>query len=77
MVTEKDLQQFDMSLEELFEHILECKDAGLDTEARFLFKMFSERQQKTFLEYAGDLCFSTGEGDSSEIINFKNYFNHV
>lgn len=77
MVTEKDLKEFDLSLEEFFEYIVECKTMGAHHQAKMLFSMMSDAQQKTFFEYVDEAYFYEVDNDefTSEIINFRNYFN--
>lgn len=76
MVTEKDLKNFDLSLEEFFEYIVESKNIGADNQARFLFSLMSEAQQEEFFDYVDKAYYYEVDNDEfiSEFINFKNYF---
>jgi len=76
MVTKKDLQQLEMSLDEYFEYIVESKANGQHEQAKMLFTMMSEAQRKTFFEYVDEAYFYEVDNDEfvSEMINFRNYF---
>jgi len=76
MVTKKDLQQLEMSLDEFFEYIVESKANGQHEQAKMLFTMMSEAQRKTFFEYVDEAYFYEVDNDEfvSEMINFRNYF---
>ena len=76
MVTSKDLRDFGLSLDEFFEYIIESKNIGADNQARFLFSLMSEDQQKQFFSYVDVTYFYEVDNDEfvSEFINFKNYF---
>lgn len=76
MVTKKDLQDFELSLEEFFEYIVESKNIGAHNQACFLFSLMSEDQQRQFFEYVDVTYFYEVDNDDfvSEFINFKNYF---
>ena len=76
MVTKKDLQELEMSLDEYFEYIVESKTNGQHSQAKMLFSMMSDAQQKTFFEYVDEAYFYEVDNDEfvSEIINFRNYF---
>lgn len=77
MVTSKDLRDFNLSLEEFFEYIVESKTMGAHHQACFLFGLMSEDQQKQFFEYVDTAYFYEVDNDEfvSEMINFRNYFN--
>jgi hypothetical protein len=76
MVTKKDLQQLEMSLDEYFEYIVESKANGQHEQAKMLFTMMSQAQSKTFFEYVDEAYFYEVDNDEfvSEMINFRNYF---
>jgi hypothetical protein len=76
MVTKKDLQELEMSLDEYFEYIVESKTNGQHEQARMLFGMMSDAQRKTFFEYVDEAYFYEVDNTEfvSEIINFRNYF---
>ena len=76
-MTERDLKEFDLSLEEFFEYIIECKTIGADHQSWFLFGLLSEAQQKQFFEYVDEAYFYEVDNDefTSEMINLRNYFN--
>ena len=76
MITSKDLRDFNLSLEEFFEYIIESKNIGADNQARFLFSLMSDEQQEQFFSYVDVTYFYETDQDEmvSEFINFKNYF---
>ena len=76
MVTKKDLQDFNLSLEEFFEYIVESKNIGAHNQACFLFSLMSEEQQRQFFDYVDVTYFYEVDQDEmvSEFTNFKNYF---
>jgi hypothetical protein len=76
MVTKKDLQELEMSLDEYFEYIVESKTNRQHEQARMLFSMMSDAQRKTFFEYVDEAYFYEVDNEEfvSEIINFRNYF---
>jgi len=78
MVTEKDLKNFDLSLEEFFEYIIESKNIGADNQAKFLYSLMSEEQQEEFFEYVHTAYYyEVDELDiPTELTNFINYFNN-
>ena len=62
MVTKKDLQQLEMSLDEYFEYIVESKANGQHEQAKMLFTMMSQAQSKTFFEYVDSAAGSDSGG---------------
>ena len=76
MVTEKDLKDFELSLEEFFEYVVDCYTTGAESQARFLFSLMSEKQQGHFFDYVDAAYFYEVdiEENVSEMINFRNFF---
>jgi hypothetical protein len=76
MVTKKDLQGLEMSLDEYFEYIVESKANGQHEQAKVLFSMMSEGQQADFFKYVDEAYFYEVDNDEfvSEMIDFRNYF---
>jgi hypothetical protein len=76
MVTKKDLQELEMSLDEYFEYIVESKANGQHEQAKVLFSMMSEGQQEQFFKYVDEAYFYEVDNDEfvSEMIDFRNYF---
>ena len=76
MVTKKDLQELEMSLDEYFEYIVESKANGQHEQAKVLFSMMSDEQQKQFFEYVDEAYFYEVDNDEfvSEMILFRQYF---
>jgi len=77
MVTNKDLRDFNLSLEEFFEYIVESKMMDAHHQACFLFGLMSEDQQKQFFDYVDATYFYEVDNDEfvSEMILFRQYFN--
>ena len=77
MVTKRDLQQLEMSLHEYFEYIVDSKTNGQHSQSKMLFSMMSEEQQTQFFEYVDTSYFYEVDNDefTSEMINFREYFN--
>lgn len=76
MVTKRDLNQLEMSLDEYFEYIVESRVNGQHEQSKLLFEALSEDQRKEFFDYTYMRYFYEVDYDEfvSEMIEFRKYF---